>query len=108
MALPGSELYKDALDKGHNLPENYEGYSFHSYNTIPLPTKSLEPFEILKFRDDAFKKYYSYEPFLDKIEKKFGAKARQNIIKMNKISLKRKILLQEHKLYPQSIISLFK
>ena len=94
MALPGSELYKDALEKGYNLPDDYEGYSFHSYSTVPLPTKSLEPFEILKFRDDAFKKYYSYEPFLEKIEKKFGIKAKENIIEMNKVTLKRKIIEQ--------------
>ena len=66
MALPGSELYKDALEKGYNLPEDYEGYSFSFLQHLPLPTKSLESFEILKFRDDAFKKYYSYEPFLKK------------------------------------------
>ena len=94
MALPGSELYKDALEKGYNLPNDYEGYSFHSYSTVPLPTKSLEPFEILKFRDDAFKKYFSYKPFLEKIEKKFGIKAKENIIEMNKVTLKRKIIEQ--------------
>ena len=60
----------------------------------PLPTKSLEPFEILKFRDDAFKKYFSYKPFLEKIEKKFGIKAKENIIEMNKVTLKRKIIEQ--------------
>ena len=94
MALPGSELYKEALEKGYNLPEDYEGYSFHSYNTTPLPTNSLKPSEVLQFRDDAFQKYYSYEPFLNKIEKKFGIKARENIINMNKIKLRRKIIEQ--------------
>ena len=34
-------LYKDALEKGIKLPENYEGYSFHSYETLPLPTEKL-------------------------------------------------------------------
>ena len=92
MALPGSELFKSAIKLGHKLPEDYEGYSFHSYNTIPLPTENLKPYEILKFRDDAFKKYFDYEPFLKKIEKKFGKKARQNISEMNRITLKRKIL----------------
>ena len=52
MALPGSQLYKDALEKNYKLPENYEGYSFHSYNTQPLPTKHLSAAEILKIRDE--------------------------------------------------------
>ena len=92
MALPGSELYKDALEKKYKLPDNYEGYSFHSYNTIPLPTKTLKPYEILKFRDDAFNKYFSDKNILSKIEKKFGLSARNNIEEMTKHKLKRKIL----------------
>ena len=47
MALPGSELYKIALAKGHKLPEDYQGYSFHSYDTVPLPTEKLTSKEIL-------------------------------------------------------------
>jgi len=92
MALPGSELYRDAISKGYELPENYEGYSFHSYNTIPLPTNNLKPWEILKFRDSAFTKYFTNEKFLEKIKNKFGNNARQNILKMTKIRLKRKII----------------
>ncbi len=92
MALPGSFLYKNALENGIDLPENYEGYSFHSYDTLPLPTEKLSPSEILKLRDQAFTDYHSYPPFLSKIEKKFGSEAKKNIVEMNKITLKRKIL----------------
>ena len=92
MALPGSHLYKNAVTKGYKLPENYAGYSFHAYNTQPLPTEHLAPEEILKFRDDAFTKYHTYPPFLEKIEKKYGKIAKDNIEKMTKIRLKRKIL----------------
>ena len=92
MALPGSHLYKNAVVKGYKLPENYAGYSFHAYNTQPLPTEHLAPEEILKFRDDAFTKYHTYPPFLEKIEKKYGKIAKDNIEKMTKIRLKRKIL----------------
>ena len=53
MALPGSFLYKDALEKGIKLPENYEGYSFHSYETLPLPTEKLSAKEIITLRDEA-------------------------------------------------------
>ena len=91
MALPGSQLYKNALEKKYKLPENYEGYSFHSYETQPLPTEALKPEEILKYRDKSFRDYHTYKPFLDKIEKKFGKKALDNIKDMTKVNLKRKI-----------------
>ena len=91
MALPGSFLYKDALEKGIKLPENYEGYSFHSYETLPLPTEKLSAKEIITLRDEAFNSYHNHKPFLQLIEKKFGKKAVENIIEMTKIKLKRKI-----------------
>ena len=37
MPLPGSQLYKDALDKGYSLPNTYEDYSFFGNNTLPSP-----------------------------------------------------------------------
>ena len=92
MALPGSQLYKEALEKGYKLPENYEGYSFHSYNTQPLPTEYLTPKEILKFRDDSFINYHKNKKFLDKVKKKFGKIAVKNIEDMTKIKLNRKII----------------
>ena len=92
MALPGSLLYKNAKDMKINLPNSYEGYSFHSYDTLPLPTKSLSAAEILKLRDEAFTKYHTNKSFLKLIEKKFGTKATENIINMTKVKLKRKLL----------------
>ena len=92
MALPGSQLYKNAVEKKIKLPESYEGYSFHSYETQPLPTDSLKPEEILEYRDKSFINYHKYKPFLDKIQRKFGKKAIDNIKDMTKVNLKRKIL----------------
>jgi len=91
MALPGSQLYKNAVENKYKLPDSYEGYSFHSFETQPLPTKSLKPEEILKYRDKSFKNYHTNEKFLEKIEKKFGKKAVDNIKDMTKVTLKRKI-----------------
>jgi len=91
MALPGSKLYKDAIEKNYKLPENYEGYSFHAYNTQPLPTEHLTPGEILKLRDDSYTEYHNYQPFLKRIKSKFGEKAVRNIKEMSKIKLKRKL-----------------
>ncbi len=92
MALPGSQLYKDAIKEGYKLPEDYEAYSFHAYNTQPLPTEYLSPEEILEYRDKCYLTYHTYGPFLEKIEKKFGVKAMENIKKMALVKLKRKIL----------------
>ena len=92
MALPGSLLYKIALDTNFNLPKDYSGYSFLAYDTVPLPTEFLTSAEIVKFRDDAFTTYHTHVPFLEKVEKKFGKKARENIEKMTKLKLKRQIL----------------
>ena len=91
MALPGSLLYKKALDDGTKLPDTYEGYSFHSYDTLPLPTEKLTAREVITLRDEAFDKYHNYKPFLNLIEKKFGKLAADNIVEMTNIKLKRKI-----------------
>ena len=91
MALPGSHLYKDAVKKGVKLPDNYEGYSFHSFDTIPLPTDSLSASEVITLRDEAFTKYHTHKPFLKLIENKFGKPAANNIVEMTKIKLKRRI-----------------
>ena len=92
MALPGSKLYKDALQNNTPLPTTYEGYSFHSYDTLPLPTESLTASEILKFRDDAYYEYHTNPKFLEKIKTKFGEIAVDNINEMVKIKLKRKTI----------------
>ena len=91
MALPGSFLYKKAIEDGTELPTSYEGYSFHAYETLPLPTEKLSAKEIISLRDDAFNTYHNHRPFLDLIEKKFGKQAADNIVEMTKIKLKRKI-----------------
>ncbi len=92
MALPGSQLYKDAIDKKIRLPESYEGYSFHSYDTVPLPTEELPAYKILEFRDKAYIDYHSSATFQEKIKKRFGMKAVNSINDMLKIKLKRKII----------------
>jgi radical SAM superfamily enzyme YgiQ (UPF0313 family) len=95
MALPGSQLYKNAVEQGTPLPEDYEGYSFHAYNTLPLPTEHLTPAEVLRFRDDAFNTYHTHPAFLERIERLFGKKEADNIREMTKIKLKRKIFENE-------------
>ena len=92
MALPGSQLYKDAMDNGIDLPNKYSEFSFHSYDTKPLPTDTLKAGEVLKIRDEHFIKYFSDKNFQKKIFSKFGQAAVDNINQMLKVKLKRKII----------------
>ena len=92
MALPGSKLYKEAVTNGIPLPTDYEGFSFHGYETLPLPTETLSAAEVLEFRDKAFEEYHSYPPFLEKVKNKFGQVAVDNINEMLKVKLKRRII----------------
>lgn len=97
MALPGSKLYKNAIEKGIPIPKTYEGFSFHAYDTLPLPTDALTAAQILEFRDKAFEEYHLHQPFIDRVQTKFGDIAVDNIKNMLKIKLKRKIV-EESKL----------
>ena len=92
MAYPGSQLYNIALNQGWELPQEWTGYSQHSYNMQPLPSKFLSAKEIVAFRDDAFHKYYENPKYLDMIGKKFGKEVREHIQEVSKTRLKRKIL----------------
>ena len=92
MALPGSQLYKSAVEKNYDLPSTYSGYSFHGYDTLPLPTSELGPVDILEFRDQAFSIYHSHPPFLDKVKCRFGEIAVSNIKKMLEVKLRRRLL----------------
>lgn len=94
MAYPGSPLYGEAKAQGWKLPETYSGYSQHSYDQQPLPTKYLSAREVLAFRDKAWMEYHTYPAFLKLIEEKFGKKALERTLESTKIKLKRKILEQ--------------
>lgn len=63
-----------------------------SYETLPLPTKHLSAGEVLKFRDEAFHKYFENENYLSMIEQKFGKEVESHIKEMTKTRLRRKLL----------------
>jgi radical SAM superfamily enzyme YgiQ (UPF0313 family) len=92
MAYPGSRLYDIALREKWALPEKWHGYSQHAYETLPLPTKFASAEEVLKFRDEAFHKYFENRKYLMMIEQKFGPKVSDHIQRITKTRLKRKIL----------------
>jgi len=91
-ALPGSPMYYTAKKNGWALPDSYEGYAFLSYESQPLPTKYLSAAEVLKFRDDAWQKYFTNPAYLKLVEQRFGEQERTNVEDMARIPLKRKLL----------------
>ena len=92
MAYPGSPLHVEARQNGWILPQTYDGYSQHSYNCTPLSGTNLSATDTLRFRDNAWNEYFTYEPYLSFIETKFGRQQRINIEELTKIKLKRKLL----------------
>ncbi len=91
-ALPGSPLFYTAQARGWKLPDSYAGYAFLSYESQPLPTRHCTAAEVLKFRDDAWQKYFTNERYLNLVEKKFGLEQRRNVEAMSKIKLRRELL----------------
>ena len=89
MAYPGSILYDFAIKNNWTLPENWSGFSQHSEDCLPLPTKYLSVGEVLKFRDQAFQKYYRNSSYLDMVQNKFGDGTVNHIKKMASYNLKR-------------------
>ncbi|MCG6533242.1 MAG: B12-binding domain-containing radical SAM protein [Syntrophales bacterium LBB04] len=92
MAYPGSKLYEMALREKWALPAEWHGYSQHSYETLPLPTKFITARDVLSFRDESFHKYFENKKYLLMIEQKFGSNVKEHIQRITKTRLKRKIL----------------
>ncbi len=91
-ALPGSPMYSLARKNRWALPDSYEGYAFLSYESQPLPTKYVSSSDVLRFRDEAWRKYVTNPAYLSLVERKFGARERLNVEDMASIHLNRKIL----------------
>ena len=85
-------MHRKAVKNGWALPDSYEGYAFLSYESQPLPTNFLSAAEVLRFRDEAWQKYFTSPAYLSLVEKKFGRAERKNIEEMAAIHLKRRLL----------------
>ena len=90
MALPGTPLYRQAVKEGTAIPQTFSGFSFHSEDCLPLPTKHCTPQQVLAFRDMAWEKMSLSPPYLEMIDRKFGTA--DAIRQQAKIKLKRSIL----------------
>lgn len=91
-ALPGSPMFQAAKKQGWALPSSYEGFAFLSYESQPLPTKYVSSADVLRFRDSAWRKYFTNPDYLDLVGQKFGQTERENVEDMASVHLKRKIL----------------
>tara|TARA_Y100000034_G_scaffold45936_1_gene56479 strand:- start:8938 stop:10407 length:1470 start_codon:yes stop_codon:yes gene_type:complete len=91
-AMPGSQLYNNAIQKEIKLPKKWIDYAQHSYGFLPLPTNHLTPKQVLEFRDNAFDNYFKDPKYLTMIKSKFGSIAKEHIERMTKTKLKRKLL----------------
>jgi anaerobic magnesium-protoporphyrin IX monomethyl ester cyclase len=92
MAYPGSPLFERAVRQGVELPRDWTGYSQHSRDCLPLPTHHLTAHEVLRFRDEAFQRYYSNPVYLAMLERRFGAGVVDLIREMTSVPLERDLL----------------
>jgi anaerobic magnesium-protoporphyrin IX monomethyl ester cyclase len=92
MAYPGSPLYGLAVRQGIPLPERWTGYSQHSRDCLPLPTRHVTAGEVLRFRDEAFLRYYTDPGYLAMIERHFGPETVGHIRQMTAYRLERDLL----------------
>jgi anaerobic magnesium-protoporphyrin IX monomethyl ester cyclase len=92
MAYPGSQLFNEAVAQDLPLPEQWSGYSQHSFDCTPLPTDHLPASEVLRFRDAAFHEYFESKRFLDMTAQKFGVETRDSITEITRHRLRRQLL----------------
>jgi hypothetical protein len=89
MAYPGSALFDTALHEGWRLPDAWTGYSQHSVDTLPLATRTLSASEVLRFRDRAWRTYFTNPGYVDMMARTFGAGVRLQIEAMTRQPLVR-------------------
>lgn len=92
MAYPGSPLYTMALGNRWELPEQWSGFSQHSYDCKPLPTEKVTAAQVLRFRDAAFHDYFEDPKYLDMVTRQYGIETRRHIEQMTRTRLRRALL----------------
>jgi radical SAM superfamily enzyme YgiQ (UPF0313 family) len=92
MALPPSPLWYDAKQKGYELPKKFSEWSFLSYDSLPLRTEKLASADILRLRDKFWVDYMKRSEYLQSIQAKFGVEAKNNLVEMSKVKLRRRLL----------------
>lgn len=90
MAYPGSSLYQRALERNWPLPESWSGYSQHAIDTLPLATRTLSGAEVLQFRDQAFRAYFTDPAYHATLARAFGPETVRQVQEMAAHKLTRK------------------
>lgn len=89
MAYPGSQLYVQAQRERWPLPASWSGYSQYAKEAYPLPTRSLSSGSVLRFRDEAFRRYFSDPGYQATIGARFGPDAVAHVEDMLSYRLER-------------------
>ncbi|MBI1918310.1 MAG: radical SAM protein [Planctomycetes bacterium] len=92
MAYPGSPLYERAVRQSVPLPARWTGFSQHARDCLPLPTRHLPAREVLRFRDQAFVRYFTNPPYLDMLRRRFGPETAAQVERMSSHRLERDLL----------------
>jgi radical SAM superfamily enzyme YgiQ (UPF0313 family) len=95
MAYPGSPLYARAVRQNVPLPAAWTGYSQHSRDCLPLPTRHVPARDVLRFRDQAFLTYHTSPRYLAMIERRFGAETVGHLRQVASYRLERDLLTGE-------------
>lgn len=95
MAYPGSALYQRAREENWAISSQWERYSQHAKNTLPIQTRYLTAAEVVKFRDEAFQIYFRTPSYRDMIQNKFGKNVLEEIHRMTSHPLERELIPQE-------------
>jgi radical SAM superfamily enzyme YgiQ (UPF0313 family) len=85
--LPGSPLFAR-----NRSVKPYKEYSFLGYDCVPAGTPTMSPAEVLAFRDYFFTTCFTNPGYLNNIKNRFGQVAVDEINRMTKIKLKRRLL----------------
>src|SRR5262249_15043851 len=92
MAYPGSPLYTRAVRQDVPLPQAWTGYSQHSRDCLPLPTRYLTARDVLQFRDQSVQRYYTNPHYLDMIGRCFEQEMVEHLRAMTSQRLERDLL----------------
>src|SRR5438477_6527899 len=74
------------------LPKQWTGFSQHSRDCLPLPTRHLPAREVLRFRDEAFVRYFTNPRYLDMLRRHFGPDTAEQVERMPSHRLERDLL----------------
>jgi hypothetical protein len=77
------------VQAGWQLPHAWSGYSQHAVDTLPLPTRHVSAGDVLRFRDDAFHRYFENPRYLDLVRATFGDSTLAHITQMTSHRLER-------------------